>query len=334
MWKALVFLVALLHTSQGLSFPNVCDVVNTRNFTKELSFSFQPDVCGWPITRPCFKFSYWIPKYFIEVVNSPKDSFFKGYMLADLQLESASALPIPYGAEDDNGAYSYQAHIINVPFAPWAFGGMPCQGGIPDLGCFSAMSEHLGENWRTGKADLKQPHYLLWGMSPKACLLKGAAVGVTGQWGVTGGGVEFMCSNEFMGNLPWYPPTDAPVCTGWGIHFPRTGTVISSDQTTASLLVASRIKSIGGDVFRSVSNSWNEKWQMIYPQTSSSFKEGQNVAYLRTRLVNELGRLKGKPSKFLYLVWNKVSCKRDIPFLFEAYAWIAALQLTCKGFSP
>ena len=333
MWKTLVLILCFTHSGRGISFPNICDVVNTSSFREELDLSFEPTLCGWPVPRPCLKFSYWIPKYFIEVVNSPKDSMFSGHPVANLQLQSASALPIPFGAEDDDGSYSYHAHVINVPLAPALLSPMPCQGGMQGLGCFAAMSEHLGTNWKTGHADMKQPHYLLWGMSPKACLLKGAAVGITGQWGVTGGGIEGMCSNELLGKLPWYPPTDAPVCTGWGIHFPRTGTVTSSDQTTASLLVASRIKSIGGDVFRSVSSNFNEKWQMMYPQTSSSFKEGQNVAYLRTKMVNETGRLKGRPSKFLYLIWHKVSCTRDMAWLPAAYVWLAGLQAVCKGFS-
>lgn len=122
MWKALVIIFFFTHSSRGIFFPNICDVVNTSSFREELDFSFEPTLCGWPVPRPCFKFSYWIPKYFIEVVNSPRDSLFSGYLFVDLQLQSTSALPIPFGAEGDDGSYSYQAYVINVPFASFILG--------------------------------------------------------------------------------------------------------------------------------------------------------------------------------------------------------------------
>ncbi|MFK7826809.1 MAG: hypothetical protein AB8G05_21885 [Oligoflexales bacterium] len=288
----------LLSTSVVLAvdFPNVCDVVNAPQFKRELNLQVRHAMCPSPFPYPpwpCSHISYNLPKYFIEVVNHPGESMFSQLPGVNLQLILMNDR-LPFAAEDSQGSYSYHAHIINVPFSQLIFSGLPCGGGVPDLFCFSAASEHLGSNWKTGFADLWQPQFKAWLPSPKSCLMKGSASSATGQWGVTGGGIEPMCSNAWVGRLWRYPPSDSPVCTGWGVHFPRTGTTTSSDQTTASLMIASRIKSLGGDVFRSVSSNWTDKWQMLYPQSTSSFKEGQNIATLRANSVNEIGRISGR----------------------------------------
>ena len=316
----------------SVAFPTICDMVNTPFFLKEVELRHTPIVCPGPISRPCVNISYYVPTYFIEVVSNPKETMFAGLPGVMVQLSSSLEVPI-FGAEDDNGSYSYHAHVIHVPLAQFLFAGMPCGGGLPDLFCFSAMSEHLGSNWKTGLADNWHPQVLGWAFSPQGCLLKGAVMSISGDWGTAGGELGAMCSVP-MNWIPTYPPTNQPVCTGWGIHFPRTGTTTSSDQTTASLMIASRIKSLGGEVFRSVSSNRTDKWQMIYPQTSSSFREGQNVGSLFLKGVSEIGRLQGRIKNYLYVIWQQTSCIRDVPFAAEAEAWLAATQATCKAVQP
>jgi len=309
--------------------PTICDVVNAPMFREGLELHQTPTSCGWPVPRPCVHFSYYVPKYFIEVVSNAKETFFTKLPGVQLQLKLTKPTA-PFGAEDDMESYSFHAHTINIPFAQWAFDELPCGQALPDVFCFSTMSEHLGANWSTGLADTWQPNHKLWALSPKACLLKGAAMSITGEHSASTGGDSSMCSFN-MEWLPKYPPSTQPVCTGWGIHFPRTGTVTSSDQTTASLVVASRIRSIGAEVLRGVSISPDEKWQMIRPQTSGCFREGQNIAYLRVKGVNELGRLSGNFKNYLYAIWQRTSCTRDVPWVATTQIWLQALQATCKA---
>ena len=335
--KSIVFLMLIFSSFKGqgkvLSFPNACDVVNTSQFEQEMDLKVKYSWCPspWPLpTWPCAHVSYNLPRYFIEVVNHPGETLFGALPFAKWQIAPYRSIR-GFSAVDDNGAYSYQAHVINVPLSQLAFSGLPCGGGIPDLMCFSAASEHLGSNWLTGIADKSQAQFLAWAPRPKACLTKGAAVGLTGQWGVSGGGLEFSCSHPFAAWIPRYPPTDAPVCTAWGIHFPRTGIVTSSDTTTAALLVASRIKSIGSDVFRSVNSNLSDKWQMIYPHSTSSFKEGQSISWLRGIGVNEAGRLAGKPTKFLFVVWQQSRCTVGAARGSVSHLWKNTIKAACRG---
>ncbi len=310
------------------AFPTICDVVNTPTFQFEVNLQSTPATCEFP-ARPCSQISYYVPHYFVEVVNNPRESFFSKIPGVALQLTLNTAIA-PFAAEDDNESYSFHAHVIHIPFSQEALAPMPCGGGAPDLFCLSVMSEHLGTHWSTGAPDMWQPKLLAWSLSPKACLVKGALTSITGDWTAKQASVPQLCSVSLEW-LPKYPPSLQAICTGWGIHFPRSGTVTSSDQTTASLIVASRIKSLGAEVFQSLAIEQDEKWQMIYPQTSSSFREGQNIAYLRVKGVNELGRIGGKFRNYLYVIWQKRTCIRDLPFVAEAHAWLATLQSACKG---
>ena len=330
MFKRLIcFGLYFMGTKPLMAFPNICDVVNTPAFLSEFDLQFKPSMCGWPVPRPCVDVSYNVPRYFIEVVGNPKETMFGALPGTVAQLALTVGSPM-YAAEDDNGSYSFHAHMLHVPFSQWAMAGMPCGGGMPDLFCFSAMSEHLTPSWQTGSADAWQPEFLAWGLAPKACLLKGAAHSAIGGSLPAGAGASPICSFN-MGWLAKYPPTTQPICTGWGIHFPRTGTVTSSDQLTASLVVASRIRSIGAEVFQSVAIRPTDKWQMIYPQTSTGFREGQNVALLTVKGVGEIGRLQGRIKNYLYAVWGQESCTRDLPWVAEAHAWLAAVQAACKA---
>lgn len=329
--KLIIVSILLAWSSLSHAFPSVCSVVNSPSFRSCLGLHKNVSMCGWPIPRPCVHFSYYVPQYFIEVVSNPKESFFHGLPGVAAQLATTKEV-IPFGAEGDDGSYSFHAHTINVPFTMWAFGGMPCGGALWDNMCFTSMSEHLGSNWKTGMADSLQPAWLAWSMAPKACLIKGAVTSATGSSRPTGYPSHAgMCSVD-RSWLKKYPPSNQPVCNGWGINFPRYGTVTNSDQTTASLQIASRIRSLGSEIFQSVPTFADEKWQMIYPQSSSCFREGQNVGILRAKRVSEIGRLwSGKIKNYLYVVWKRVGCTRDIPAIASTHAWLAAIQAACRG---
>lgn len=310
-------------------FPTICDVVNTPTFLQSLEMIQSPAICPGPIPRPCVQFSYYVPKYFVEVVSEAKETFFG--KLPGVRTQLLTVLPsLPFAAEDDSEGYSFHAHTLNIPFGEAGFGPLPCGGTPPDTMCFSTMSEHLGTNWRTGVPDLWQPKFQAWALSPKGCLLAGAVSSATGGGFNAVEGDKPICSF----NLEWwkkYPPSTQPICTGWGIHFPRTGTVTSSDQTTASLVIASRIRSIGAETLKGISISPDEKWQMISPQASSCFREGQNIAILQVKGVGELGRLTGKFKNYLYAIWQRTSCVKDAPWVASTQAWLSTLQSTCKA---
>ncbi len=170
--------------------------------------------------------------------------------------------------------------------------------------CFDGMSEHFGDHWDTGKGDLLQPTFLAWSAAPKACLLKGAATSFSGDGGSDAATDSPMCSFP-LPNLDVLPPSKHPVCNGWGVFFPRYGTYVGPASMTSALMIASRIKSLSSEVLKTMPASPDEKWQMIYPQSSSCFREGQNVGVLESvknaretmRLTN--GKLKG----YLFVVW-------------------------------
>ena len=331
MKKLLILIIFYTFSTTVFASPSICSVVKSPHFMGCLQLRKTMSMCGWPVPRPCVRFSYYVPQYFIEVVNNPGESFFTGMPGVATQLSSLKD-KIPFGAEADSGAYSFHAHTINVPLTRWAFLGMPCGCSLWDNTCLTSMSEHLGQNWKTGAADLLQPAWLAWSAAPKACLIKGAVTSATGSSIPTGYPANsFMCSTD-RSWIPKYPPSNQPVCNGWGISFPRYGTVTNSDQMTASLMVASRMRSLGSEVFQSVPTGVDEKWQMIYPQSSSCFREGQNVGILQTKGVSEIGRLiSGKFKNYLYVVWKRVGCTRDIPYIASTQAWLGAMQASCRG---
>ena len=327
-YKIILWMVSV---SYAYGVPNICTIAKSSSFKNCMELKTKISFCGGIIPRPCVKLSYYLPQYYIEVTSNPKESYFKKLPGTALQLATIGDA-IPFGQEGDNSSYSFHAHTINVPFNSIGSLAMPCGGFLPDNMCFSAMSEHLGSNWKTGRGDLWQPAWLAWSLSPKACLMKGAISSFSGGSRFTGyPTLNGMCSID-RSWLPRYPPSNQAVCNGWGIIFPRYGTTISSDPTTASLVIASRIRSLGSEVFQSIPTSSQEKWQMIYPQASACFREGQNIGLLRAKAVSELGRIwNGKIKNYLYVVWRRVQCKRDLPFLPVAYAWPKILQAVCKG---
>jgi hypothetical protein len=328
-----VSLAFLLISPSSFAFPNICSVVNAVEFNSCLKFRYTLTTCGsWPFVRPCYRFTYMVPQTFIEVSPNAGSSYFTELPLAAAQLAGVKALP-PFGAEHDDDTQSYHARTLSVPFAQIPFNMLPCEGTrIPKL-CFDGMSEHIAEHWSTGMSDKFQPNFLAWSLAPKACLIKGAVTSTTGGTDISYASDSPMCSIKLPA-LPSFPPSAHSACNGWGTFYPRMGSYNGPASLTGALMIASRMKSISSEVFMSTPSSYGEQWQMISPNTSSCFGEGQNMGILETvKNVRELGRLtSGKLNGHLFVVWKPVSCKRDIPYLATTKAAIAAMKPVCAGF--
>lgn len=322
-------IICFVNCKLAIGFPSICSVINSPQFRSCLGLKVSTTVCGYP-PRPCAHFSYNIPQYFTEVVSHPGETFFVGLPGVNSQLGSISNR-LPFGSEDDNGSFAFHAHAIAVPYSSIALSSLPCGGQMTEITCFSAMTEHLGQNWHTGSPDLWQPQFMTWSAAPKACLIKGAVTSATGVGYPTGYPNYPSCSI----NRSWltkYPPSNQPVCNGWGIMFPRYGVVTNADQLTASLVIASRIRSLGSEVFQSIPTSKEESMQMIYPQKSGCFRGGQNIGFLRTQNLNEISRItKVKKKNYIYVTWKKVSCRRDIPAIWSTNAAVNVLESVCRG---
>lgn len=325
-----VLILPILHSLPSYAFPNVCTVVKTQEFKSCLNFSVGACMCGWPVPRPCANFSYYVPETFVEVFPDPKSSYFGDLPGAAVQLNTLGSSY--YGAESDNDTQSFQAHTTTVPLAMIPFATLPCGISQIDRTCFGSMSEHLGTQWQDGSGDSLQPNFLAWSLSPKACLLKGAATSISGEPGTPGLPASPACSVP-MSFIPKYPPSAHSACNGWGVFYPRSGVYNGPSQAAGALMVASRMKSLGNEVFHTTPSGIDEEWQMITPQSSSCFKEGQNVGILETvKSVREEKRLINKKmSGFLFTVWNKVSCCRDLAEIPTALAAIEVMNLTCQG---
>lgn len=330
---SLTFFIIILvcgKPNHAFGFPNVCTVVNTDEFDSCLDYEVTSDVCTWgPFTRSCARISYYVPSTFIEVFPHEGQTFFSSLPGVKLQMTTLDKIKIPFGVEGNNHTYSFHAHSLAVPFDT-VFQTMLCGGTRIEKFCFDGMSEHMKHHWKTGYGDRYQPAFLAWQLNPKACLVKGAIFSATGspEWNY---GNDALCSFPFN----WYktfPPSVHSVCNGWGVTFPRMGTYHGSSQLTASLMIAARMKSLSSEVFQATPGALNEKWQMIYPKTSSCFREGQNMSILETiKGVNELGRLTKIGNGYLYVVWQKTSCKRDWPAVWASKAFKAILKPVCKG---
>lgn len=325
------FLAFSFFSQPSQAFPNVCTVVKTPEFNSCLNFSVGACMCGWPIPRPCAQFTYYVPQTFIEVFPDNQSSFFNDYPGTAVQLATVGSKQ--YGAEADNDTHSFQAHAISVPLAMIPFETMPCGSDQINSFCFEGMSEHLGKNWETGLGDSLQPNFLAWSLSPKACILKGAAESISGEVVGTPGLPTVPACSFPRDFIPKYPPSAHSACNGWGIFYPRGGTYNGPSQTAGALMIASRLKSLGNEIFNTVPSGMDDQWQMITPQSSSCFKEGQNVQILETiKQVREERRLVTQQTKgYLFTVWNKVSCCRDLAEIPTAIAAIAAMNLVCQG---
>ena len=316
----------------AFAFPNVCTVLKASESRSCMDFRVGSCMCGWPVPRPCANFSYYVPQTFVEVMPEPKTTFFGNMPGAAAQLAGLGAKPVPYGVEGDDDTQAFHAHVSSVPLTMIPFQTLPCGGGTIDRLCFEGMSEHLGSNWTTGSADLLQPNFLAWSLSPKGCLIKGALASAGGESGGGGSGAASSCSVP-MAWLPKYPPSTHSACTGWGTFYPRSGVYNGPSQTTGALMVAARMKSLSSEVFHATPGSADEFWQMIYPQSSSCFREGQNVGILdAVKNVREIGRLtSGRITGYLFVVWSRVSCCRDLAEIPTAHIAIEAMNAVCQG---
>jgi len=311
------------------AIPNVCSVASSPAFTSCLELTIGGCMCGYP-PHPCAAISYYVPQTFIEVWPEARTSYFSAMPGAGLQM--AKIIPRPYGAEGDDDTQSFQARTIAVPLASLVFEAMPAGGTRNEKLCFDGMSEHFGSHWDTGKGDSLQPAFLAWAAAPKACLLKGAATSIAGDGGSDFSGDSAMCSFP-MPKLDLLPPSKHPVCNGWGVFFPRYGTYAGPASMTGALMIASRIKSLSSEVMKTMPSGPDEKWQMVYPQSSSCFREGQNVGLLETvknaretmRLAN--GKLKG----YLFVVWKRTWACKELPTALQAKAAALAIPAACGG---
>ena len=140
-----------------------------------------------------------------------------------------------------------------------------------------------------------------------------------------------MCSVPM--SLETYPPSAHFACNGWGVFYPRVGAYNGVSQTAGALMVAARIKSLASEVFQSTRSSPSEKWQMIAPQASACFREGENVLPLETfKRATELGRVSsGRLKGYLFAIWQPVSCCRDLSEVPSSQAILAALKAVCQA---
>ena len=326
-----IVLMALPEIAKAAAlFPNLCDVVKSVDFASNLELNFSGCTCGWP-PHPCSFITYYAPETFIEVVANPKESSFKKLPGAAMQLKTLGPTSPTFGAEGELDSHSFQAHVLTVPFFSAFSSMMPCGSNVTERGCFEAMSEHLGPLWSTGSADLLQPQFLAFGLSPKACLLIGAAKSlVGGEPNFHPGGALCSTPRQFA---KIFPPSTHSACTGWGPFFPRAATYDGPSQTVGSLMIAARMKSLASEVFMGTSTMPDEKWQIIKPNSSAGFREGETPAFVETfKRGNEYGRLAGGDIKnYLYVIWRRRSCCKEITTAFSTKAAVLAMKATCSA---
>jgi len=321
----------LFITFQSQAFPSVCSAVKTPAFDICMEYTKSTCSCGWP-PRPCVNHSFYIPTTFIEVTSRPKQSFFSDLPMASTQLKSIKEPWFSSGSVEMDNRF-YHARVIKVPLSSTVFSGMPCGSNETENLCFSAMSEHISSQWKTGSGDMNDPQYKLWALNPKACLVKGAVTAAA-----TGNVNKSFSAGVPSCSFPWpslsaFPPVTTDICGGWGVLLPRTGFAESNSSVGGALLAAERIRSIANEVYKSISVNPDEKWQMIFPNSSNCFREGQSVGKLETvDGVNESARLtKLNQNSWLFTVWKKVTCCRDVTSIPHAEFAKNALKGICQG---
>ncbi len=327
--RAAAMSLLLAGNVQAATIPNICSVAKSPAFSSCLELMIGGCTCGYP-PHPCALISYYVPQTFIEVWPEAKSSYFTAIPGAAAQL--AKVVPRPFGAEGGDDTQSFQARSIAVPLAALTFKLMPSGGTRNEKVCFDGMSEDFGDHWNTGKGDLLQPLFLAWSASPKACLLKGAVTSITGEGGSGFSGDSAMCSFP-VPKIGMLPPSSHSACNGWGTFYPRYGTYTGPASMSGALMIASRIKSLSSEVLHTMPSGPDEKWQMIYPQSTSCFREGQNIGLLETvkgareemRLMN--GKLKG----YLFVIWNRTTACKEMPTAVQAKAAALAIPAACGG---
>ena len=145
--------------------------------------------------------------------------------------------------------------------------------------------------------------------------------------GADGGGCSYP-----LGTLPKYPPSTREACTGWGLFYPRSGIYEGGSRSAAALMIAARLKSLGVEVSHTLPGDPTETWQMLYPQSSSCFREGANLGFLETAQgVREEKRLLGKPNGYLFVIWKQVSCCEELAQIATTEAAVQAIPMACQA---
>ncbi len=167
--------------------------------------------------------------------------------------------------------------------------------------------------------DKRMPHRKILASLRPALSLILAAIGLIGSFGVP------QQAQAFPNVCTVLKSSESSSCMNFSVGMCMCGWPIPRPCANFSYYVPTS--------FRTTPSSGDEFWQMIYPQTSSCFREGQNVGILdATKNVREIGRLtSGKFTGYLFTVWSKVSCCRDLALVPEAYAALAAMNLACQG---
>ncbi|MGE3682698.1 MAG: hypothetical protein AB7G93_13315 [Bdellovibrionales bacterium] len=328
--KAAVACLCLV-SMRAFAFPSVCSVVKSAAFNLCMEHTRAGCTCGFP-PHPCTLHSYYVPQTYIEVTTLPRVSFFKDLPGAAMQLANNKESLTASGSVEMDGHF-YHARVVQVPFVDLAYAGMPCQQNYSDKMCFEAMSEHIGPQWKSGSGDANQPLLKIWAANVSACFIKGAASAATTGRIHKGVAVSSPVCSFPMDGLKVFPPVTSEICGGWGVLLPRTGFVESNSTIGAALLVAQRIRSIANEVYQSSAIHPDEKWQMIHPQTSTCFREGQTLGLLENyNGVNERGRfLSLDHNSFLFVVWKRVSCCNEMTSIGSAEFAKGAMKSICQG---
>ena len=196
--------------------------------------------------------------------------------------------------------------------------------------CFDGRSEDFATHWRTGSGDLWQPRFLAWKLEPRACLIKGALSGPLP--GFTMSPDSAVCGLN-MSWLEKFPPSSLPVCTSWGVMFPRSGTYVGGSEVTGSLAITIRLKSLLSEVSKTAPASMDEKWMMVSPTASRCFKSFEPTAWLETgKQANNRGRLRLKSlNSHLYVDWKKVSCNVEWPMVPIYKGMVEVIHNSCRS---
>lgn len=336
--------------------PNICTAMNTSSASSCFAFDRSACTCYTPgpvpLPYPCIRYSYWVPKAFVEVSPRIGESYFSIIPTIKLQLVAgvkvwnwginklgAGGLGVfNHGAVDDHGASFFHVHTAPVLLSHEVLKALPCGSPGASLPCLSAMSEHHPLHWATGYFDLKQPQLYAAG---SACggsvemigsaiqsarrLLDGPISSALSAFGLE----EFETPGGTGCSLPLAPTmgamsmsTEMPCLGSLGAVFPRYGTVNGPTNVSGALMAAYKFRTLASEHFGTLPKG-TEKWQLIRPKTSSCFYPGENFAMI------EGFTMPPSRDRFLFLVWEKRSCCRNPIKALVGEAIMLAARTTC-----
>jgi hypothetical protein len=310
------------------AYPNLCSIIKGKKFDSCYKYKQSECSCGFP-PRPCAKHAYRIPRYFIEVTSNPDKSFFHGLPI------SISEKSFRQGHnEGSDSSYFFHVRVASIPFSYLFLNTLTCAQADFSLPCVISSSVSLKGEWTTGLKDSSQPAYLAWKSSPGLCEKKGAVTS-SGLINVNYPAFSYRCNSKPVFKSK-NPPGLRPQCTQWGNLYPRVGYVNTNNPINASLLSALRFQTLSNEVYLSVPSSRSDVWQMLYPSQSSCFKVGKNLFRaemqngVKENIKKRLFELK-RHGQYLFVVWKKVSCCKDINTIATHKIVENALKLACSG---